>query len=74
MKWLKKLIKEVLEEVISERKFLPQTLSKDDVNIVYVDVGRMPKSKADQYIKDISKRFREANPEYKVMWLTYSSK
>jgi len=72
MNWLKRLIKCAISESISELKFLPFTLSKEDVNIVYIDVGKMPKSKEEQYINDIGKRFRETNPEYKVLWLPIS--
>lgn len=68
-KWLKKLIKESIEETLTSEKFLPRVLSKEDVNIVYVPVGRLPKLKAEQYIKDLSKRFKEYNPEYKIFWM-----
>lgn len=73
MKWLKKLIKEAVADAITERKFLPQSLSKDDVNIVYVYTGRLPKSKAEEYIKKLSSDFKKNYPEYKIMWLGYGA-
>lgn len=68
-KWLKKIIAEALKEVLVDGNYLAKTLSKEDVNIVYVPTGRLPKSKAEEYVKNLSDKFKKAYPEYKILWL-----
>jgi hypothetical protein len=80
MKWLKNLIKEAIkaavDEVVEEKslgKFNNFTLSKDNVNVLYIPVGKLPKSKADEYVHRVVKEFKKANPEYKVAWFALPS-
>ena len=68
-KWFKKIFKEALKELLTSEKFLNKTLSKDDMNVVYIPVGKLPKSKSEEYIKKMSDNFKKNYPEYKILWL-----
>lgn len=35
------------------------SLSKDEVNLIYIPVGKLPKIKAEEYIKDLLQRFKK---------------
>lgn len=48
------------------------TLSKENPNIVYIDCGKMPWSKAEEYLTSLMKKVRkEVGDEYKIMYIQY---
>ena len=40
-------------------KYQGYTLSKEDLNLVYVPTGKMPRSKANEFLRGIQKRIKE---------------
>ena len=72
VKFLKSIIKECLEDVLVKNPNLfNKTLSKENVNVIYVPCGKLPKSRADEYVKQLSDKFKECNPEYKILWIAF---
>jgi hypothetical protein len=45
------------------------TLSKDDVNLIYIPMGKLPKQKAEEYLKNIMKKFSEKYSNYKMFYI-----
>jgi len=70
-KFIKDIVKECVQEVTNEEKrtytLNTQSLLRDTVNVVYVPVGNLTKSKIETYLKEIQAKFDVKNPQYNVV-------
>ncbi len=77
MKWLKNIIKNAVKEYIKEDnvRFVEGAiehviLSKEDVNVLAIDCGRMPIGKAQDHLRKLSSYFKDQHPDYKVVLIS----
>lgn len=66
---------QVMQDIVTDEiKLIVDTLDSDKVNVLYVPTGRMPKFKAEQYMKQVAALFKDVKTvETRMVFMTYSS-
>lgn len=48
--------------------FNNMVLSKDDVNVIHIPCGKLPRGRAEEYCLSIINRLKNDHPEYKIIF------